>query len=111
MAGHVQLLISIPLKLELQRVLQDKFNFAPHQLAANTGPLWEQADWIAPRRRLTLCPDEPDNCVLECAIEGNADFVVTGDRHLLTLPAIDGLAILTPAAFMSQWTGTEPHPV
>ena len=107
-SGQVQLLISMPLKLELQRVLRDKFNFTPPQLDANTKPLWEQAEWIAPRRRLNLCADEPDNRVLECAIEGRADFVVTGDRHLLSLPAIGGLVILTPAAFISQWTGNEP---
>ena len=107
-SGLVQLLISMPLKLELQRVLRDKFSFTPHQLHTNTNPLWEHAEWIAPRRRLTLCPDEPDNRVLEYAIEGMADFVVTGDRHLLALPAMEGPAILNPADFMSQWSGNEP---
>jgi hypothetical protein len=108
LAGQVQLLISMPLKLELQRVLRDKFCFTPRELALNTDTLWKQAEWIDPRRRLNLCPDEPDNRVLECAMEGHADFIVTGDRDLLNLPAIEGLAILTPAAFLSRWSQSEP---
>lgn len=108
LAGRVQLLSSIPLKSELQRVLQDKFDLAPHDLAANTEALWKHAEWISPRRRLSLCRDESDNRVLECAVEGRADVVVTGDRDLLDLPAIEGLAILTPAAFLSRWSAEEP---
>jgi predicted nucleic acid-binding protein len=46
--------------------------------------------------------------VLECAIEGRADFIVTGDLDLLNLPAIEGLAILTPAAFLSRQSESEP---
>jgi predicted nucleic acid-binding protein len=34
--------------------------------------------------------------------------IVTGDRHLLNLPAIEDLVILTPAAFLNRWTENEP---
>lgn len=59
------------------------------------------AEWISPRSRLDLCPDETDNRVLECAFEGNAAVIVTGDNHLLKLPPIKNLAILTPDAFLT----------
>jgi putative PIN family toxin of toxin-antitoxin system len=108
MAGRVQLLISIPLKLELQRVLRDKFDLAPGEIASDTEAIWKRAEWISPRRRLSLCRDESDNRLLECAVEGRADVVVTGDRDLLDLPAIEGLAILTPAAFLSRANAEEP---
>lgn len=101
-AGRAQLLVSEPLKLELQRVLLDKFNFTEHQFDAITDPLWKHAEWIAPRRRLALCPDELENRVLECALEGNASLVITGDKHLLNLHPIHGLSILAPAAFLAR---------
>ncbi|MGA2168425.1 MAG: putative toxin-antitoxin system toxin component, PIN family [Terracidiphilus sp.] len=88
LSANCRLLISTPLKLELERVLRDKFRFTPRELAANAGSLWSNAEWIAPRSRLDLCLDESDNRVLECALEGKARFVVTGDRHLLNLPPI-----------------------
>jgi len=108
LGGRARLLVSQPLNSELARVLRDKFELTPRELAANTNTLWKYAEWIVPRRRLNLCPDEPDNRVLECAIEGRADFIVTGDLDLLNLPAIEGLAILTPAAFLSRQSESEP---
>lgn len=109
LARQVHLLISIPLQSELQRVLRDKFSFTPRDLAAKTDVLWKHAEWISPRRRLSLCRDESDNRVLECAAEGRADVVVTGDRDLLDLPAMEGFAILTPAEFLSRWSAETPQ--
>ncbi|MGD0480859.1 MAG: putative toxin-antitoxin system toxin component, PIN family [Terracidiphilus sp.] len=106
--GRAHLLVSQSLNSELARVLREKFDLTPRQITANADTLWKHAEWIVPRRRLKLCPDEPDNRVLECAMEGHADFIVTGDRDLLNLPAIEGLAILTPAAFLSRSTESEP---
>jgi putative PIN family toxin of toxin-antitoxin system len=100
-ARELQLLISLPLKLELERVLRDKFDLPPSELAANADALWSRAKWIAPQRRLSLCPDEPDNRVLECAMEGHADFIVTGDRHLLNLGPVAKITILKPDAFLA----------
>ncbi|MGA3262679.1 MAG: putative toxin-antitoxin system toxin component, PIN family [Terracidiphilus sp.] len=101
--GKFQLLISIPLEDELKRVLREKFSYSPHQILETTASLWKQAEQVAPKRLLSICQDESDNRVLECALEGKADFVVTGDRHLLNLPVIEELAILTPAAFLIRF--------
>ena len=99
-------LTSQPLKDELVRVLTEKFFAAPDSIAETCALLWEISEWIVPRHRLSLCPDEADNRVLECALEGHADFIVTGDRHLLSLPPIEGLAILTPDAFLARFSAT-----
>jgi putative PIN family toxin of toxin-antitoxin system len=45
---------------------------------------------------------ESDNRILECAVAGRADAIVTGDRrHLLPLGAHDGIPILSPADFLA----------
>jgi uncharacterized protein len=50
---------------------------------------------------LTVIQDDPaDNRYLECAVEGEADFLVTGDRLLLNLGEYQGITILTPRAFL-----------
>jgi putative PIN family toxin of toxin-antitoxin system len=56
---------------------------------------------VEPAETLDVIPDDPaDNRILECAVAGDADFVVSGDRHLLTLRQFRGIVILSPAAFL-----------
>lgn len=43
--------------------------------------------------------DPSDNRYLECAVEGNADFLVSGDADLLNLDTYQEIRILRPAAF------------
>lgn len=52
--------------------------------------------------RLDVIRDDPsDNRLLEAAIAGGADFIVSGDRHLLSLESYAGVAIVTPARFLA----------
>jgi putative PIN family toxin of toxin-antitoxin system len=55
----------------------------------------------APDQPVDVVKDDPaDNALLECAIAGNADAIVSGDRHLLALGEYAGIPIMTPAAFL-----------
>ena len=45
--------------------------------------------------------DPTDNKYVECAIEGEADFIVSGDRHLTDLKDFQGISILSPTAFLN----------
>ena len=101
--GSLRLLISAPLKLELERILRDKFGITARKIAEFAELLWSDAEWIVPVYRLDLCPDESDNRVVECALEGKAGYIVTGDRRLLNLQPIEGLAILSPDAFLARF--------
>jgi len=44
--------------------------------------------------------DPPDNRYLECAVEGEAAYIVSGDRLLLDLREYQGVRILSPRAFL-----------
>ncbi len=46
--------------------------------------------------------DPSDNKYLECALEGNADFIISGDHHLKDLQSFKGVTILDPATFLKQ---------
>ncbi len=52
-----------------------------------------------------VCRDPEDDAVLSAAIEGRADVIVTGDADLLVLEEHDGIAILTPRAFLDLLRG------
>ncbi|HEY3077532.1 MAG TPA: hypothetical protein VGJ74_20355 [Burkholderiales bacterium] len=40
---------------------------------------------MRPARRLKILKDDPDNRVLECAVAGRVNVIVTGERALLDL--------------------------
>ncbi len=47
--------------------------------------------------------DDPDDTkFLACALEAQAECIVTGDPHLLSLGSYHGIAILTPREFLEQ---------
>ena len=43
--------------------------------------------------------DSTDNKILECAVSANADYIVTGDKHLLNIKHYQGITILTARRF------------
>ena len=55
---------------------------------------------VKPKERLAIIADDPDNRILECAVAGQTDFIISGDQHLLHLKNYQGIKILTPAAFL-----------
>ena len=60
----------------------------------------EAATIVRPIRHVVVCRDPEDNVLLECALAGRADALVTGDRDLLVLHPFHGTQILRPAEFL-----------
>ena len=52
-------------------------------------------------RRLHVVADETDNRILECAVAAKADFLVSGDGHLLELDHYFRTRIVTPRDFLA----------
>ena len=44
--------------------------------------------------------DPADDLILSCAAEGQADFVISGDKDLTELGSFEGIRIREPAAFL-----------
>lgn len=57
---------------------------------------------VRPALTRDLVRDPDDNRVLEAAIAGNADVIVTGDADLLDLQVVERVRILTPADFTDE---------
>ncbi len=51
--------------------------------------------------------DPEDDTILIAAVEGKADCIVSGDRHLKNLGSYQNIPILSPSEFMSQYKITE----
>jgi len=90
-----ELVLSKPLLDELLAVLGRKFARDAEELAHAALFLSELGATVKPRQRLRVVKDEPDNRILECAIAGHAQVIVTGDRALLALGECRGVRIVS----------------
>ena len=54
-------------------------------------------------RQAQVCRDAKDDMYLDVAINGQADFILTGDRDLLVLSPFMGVEILAPTDFLAAW--------
>lgn len=46
--------------------------------------------------------DADDDVILACALKGQVDYIVTGDRHLLNLGEYKGIPVLSPRQFLDS---------
>ena len=101
--GEAQLVISKAIIHELLDVLARKFGRDAEELARIAVFLAELADVVQPRGRIEVLMDETDNRILECAITGRADVIVTGDRAMLELGEYKGVRIMTLREFLASY--------
>lgn len=89
---------------EMAAVLQrPKFGFPAEFVQIVVRELEGIATIIYPTTHRTVVHRDPkDNIIVECAIDADSDFIVTGDNHLLSLPTVERVSIVTPADFMNR---------
>ena len=108
--GEIQLITSDPLLKELERVLKNKFKLDVHFVREVIDEVRNVAEVVEVSSHIDVIshPDE-DNRVLECAVDGRADFIVTGDtKHILPLKEYRGIKILSPSEFIRRLPSTLP---
>ena len=100
-SGHDSLIISKAILEELLTTLARKFSRDQEELAHVAVFLAEIGTVVHPKRRVRILKDDPDNRVLECAVAGRADAVVTGDRAILSLGQHHEIPIFTLATYLA----------
>ncbi len=55
---------------------------------------------VHPVHKLSVLEDDPDNRVLEAAIAGSCQYLITGDKELLALKQYKSIKIVTPAQYL-----------
>ncbi|MBN1849862.1 MAG: putative toxin-antitoxin system toxin component, PIN family [Deltaproteobacteria bacterium] len=63
----------------------------------------QQSVKIQITRSVSICRDPKDNMILELAVSGQADVIVTGDKDLLDLEHFEGISILSPKGFLETF--------
>jgi putative PIN family toxin of toxin-antitoxin system len=79
---------------EVLSVLSSKFSRDKEALSHVAVMLSELGDLVKPTQKVSILKDDPDNRILECAIHGKADALVTGDKEILRLREYKGIKII-----------------
>lgn len=97
----IRAFISAPILLELAKKLDSKFNWKEVKIKETIGTLSKFITVVYPTVRLNRVKKDPeDNKILECAVEANADYIITGDKHLLKLKRFEETKVVTPSDFI-----------
>ncbi|MDI6721173.1 MAG: putative toxin-antitoxin system toxin component, PIN family [Candidatus Aenigmarchaeota archaeon] len=93
--GEYQLVTSPEIIDEVLTKLRNKFQFPEDKIEEQANILMSLFHMIIPITKIDIVRDKSDNKIIECAVDGKADFIVTGDPDLLTLKEYNGIRILT----------------
>jgi putative PIN family toxin of toxin-antitoxin system len=101
-SGAVDISVSEAIIKELQDVLQrPKFGLSVQFVHNTIAELTSIAEWVVPTKHHQLVDDDPsDNLVLDCAAAAEADYLVTGDDHLLQLKKCGSVKIVNSQQFV-----------
>ena len=100
--GMDQLVMSKAILDELLEVLGRKFARDAEELAHVALFVFELAMVVAPKRRLRVVKDDPDNRILECAIAGRAEAIMTGDKALIALKNFKNIPVVTLRSYLAD---------
>lgn len=94
--GKFLLVLSPAILDEYSRVLARDFYLSNEQVVRRIQFFSKIAEVVHPIHEINAISVDPsDNRILEAAVSGKANFIVSGDKHLLTLKIYNGIPILT----------------
>jgi putative PIN family toxin of toxin-antitoxin system len=95
------LLISRAILTEVADVLRTDFGWNDRTIVQHLKLLARAGEIITPTVTLNVIPEDPDDDrILECAVDGRANLIVSGDRHLRRLRVYQGISIIRPIDFL-----------
>jgi uncharacterized protein len=101
--GDIQVVTCVELMEELAGKLEMKLGFSPEQTFETLADYLGFLRMVTIPKLLDAVPRDPDdNMVLECAIEGDAQYIVSGDKDLLTLRTFRGVQIVRASDFLKN---------
>lgn len=99
--GKLTLVTSILIIEELTEILKDfKIQMPSDMIEAWRSMIIQNSILVEPKDRITIIEHISDNKFLETAIEGNAKYIISQDKHLLDLTEYQGIKIILPEDFL-----------
>jgi len=98
----IKAISSYTLFAEFNDVISKKFPKLTSELDRIQKHFRKNMEIVKPSQGIHTLQDEPDNRVLEAALEGNCGYIITGDNDLLNLKIYKNIVILKPDDFLAN---------
>lgn len=101
----IDLVISEEILTEMRRHVANKFSAFTDDLVKFEMLLEQDSELVKLGGiTITVCRDADDNRILETAVLGSCEYIVSGDKDLLVLERYKNIQILKPAEFLEQFS-------
>ena len=100
--GEIEVYVSSFILKELKETLEEDFGWGRERIEAALNRIKGKAIQVQPKTKISAIKQkEDDNRILECGVEGKAQYIISGDkRHLLPLKEYQGIKIVPPTQFL-----------
>ena len=89
---------------EIERILRTKLNMDTPQILVILNSVREISLFVSPVVVISAIErDKSDNRILECAVEAKAEYIVSGDEHLLSLGRYGEISIVNASQFLKLY--------
>ena len=104
LTGQMRLAISEDILGELEGVLSGKkFKYSKEVIRSIRKLIEDLAEFVIPQKEVKKIKKDPDdNRILECSVEAEAHFIISGDNHLLELKQYKNIRIITPSEYLKE---------
>lgn len=86
---------------EIERVLTQKFGWQMDVTREVSNDIQGFSHVVNPPETIAVIKNLSDNRILECAVAGGADYLISGDHHLTDLKTFGTINIVTPTEFLA----------
>ena len=87
----------------IEVIRRDKFGLPSEVIDDISAYLLHKAEFVMPAERITVVESDPDdNKFIEAAVAGNAERIVSGDKHLLKLEVYRNIPIIKARQFLDE---------
>lgn len=97
---EIEAITSPILIAELEEALTKKLALGEEYIELALEDIRDNFTIVHPGEEINVLKDTDDNRVLEAAVEGKCEYIITGDKELLTLKIYKGIKILTADEFL-----------
>ena len=87
---------------EIVRILTKKLHWELKRATQDLTVYFEKATWVPISGKIRgVCRDPDDDAIIECAVNSNAELIISGDKDLLALKQYNQIRIITPREYLA----------
>ena len=81
-----------------------KFGYSKERVNEMKNFITRASQVVVPEEKFDIVKDDPaDNKIIDCAVTGNVNYIISGNKHLLNLEEFRKIKIVNGKKFLDIW--------